>query len=85
MRDSYSGGLFRSACGGHVATSFLGSSFSLGRRSERPSSGSFGSPAANASMVLPPDAYPLFYGLEPLTKSKRVFPLELRAKTVLVC
>jgi hypothetical protein len=34
-------------------------------------------------MVLPPDAYPLFYGLEPLTKSKRVFPLELRAKTVL--
>jgi hypothetical protein len=81
MRDSYSAGRSRSACGGLTATSLGVARSRSAAGSERPRSGSFGWPAANASRVLPADAYRLVYRQEPLTKSNRVFPLEPHAKT----
>jgi hypothetical protein len=78
MRDSHSGGLFRSACGGQVATSFSGSPFSIGRRSERPSPVAF---CSRTQGLFEANAYRLFYGQEPHTKPQKLFPLELRSKT----
>ncbi|MCH8119844.1 MAG: CPBP family intramembrane metalloprotease [Planctomycetes bacterium] len=75
----YSTGLFRSACDSQTPTSLLGCPFSCGCRSERYSPAST---RTRTPRLFAANKYRFVYGQEPHTKSKKNFPLELRAKTL---